>query len=120
MGDIQGDYVLDTLTLVCAFALSSQHKNTIKKRNKMKLATAAFLVLCTLVAIGIVSSAKLNAKPRVARGGMQDLCSGCYCSQFINGKIRPGNTHCSNGECWNNGVSVGKCIERPRGGSFHE
>ena len=55
--DIQGDYVLDTLTLVCAFALSSQHKNTIKKRNKMKLATAAFLVLCTLVAIGIVSSA---------------------------------------------------------------
>ena len=29
---INGDYVLDTLTLVCAFALSSQHKNTIKKR----------------------------------------------------------------------------------------
>ena len=54
---INGDYVLDTLTLVCAFALSSQHKNTIKKRNEMKLATAAFLVLCTLVAIGIVSSA---------------------------------------------------------------
>ena len=29
---IKGDYVLDTLTLVCAFALSSQHKNTIKER----------------------------------------------------------------------------------------
>merc|ERR1712051_254734 len=107
MGDIQGDYVLDTLTLVCAFALSSQHKNTIKKRNKMKLATAAFLVLCTLVGIGIVSSAKLNAKPRVARGGMQDLCSGCYCN--INGNRR---TWCANGECWNNGVNVGKCIKR--------
>jgi len=70
----------------------------------MKLATAAFLVLCTLVAIGLVSSEKINDKPRVARGGipMPEWCEGCYCDHYS-------NAHCYNGECWNNGVSVGRC-----------
>merc|ERR1712051_92870 len=75
----------------------------IKKKEKMKVATAAFLVLCTLVAIGLVSSAKFNDRPREARGGvpMPELCSGCYCDHYY-------NTHCYNGECWNNGKSFGR------------
>merc|ERR1712226_1444448 len=90
------------------FEQSTQKYN--KKEKKMKLATAAFLIL--LVAIGLVSSAKLNAKPRVARGGIPrpEMCSRCYC-QFS-------NAHCYNGECWYNGVSVGRC-RRGSGGSVH-
>ena len=41
---------------LCLCLSQSTHKY-IKKKKKMKVATAAFLVLCTLVAIGLVSSA---------------------------------------------------------------
>merc|ERR1712051_328118 len=91
-------------SLCLCFEQSTQKYN--KKEKKMKLAMAAFLVL--LVAIGLVSSAKLNDKLRVARGGipMPEMCSGCYRDHYS-------NAHCYNGECWNNGVSVGRCRRGP-------